>query len=160
MQQKELEELMMEHYQDIYSYCYRHVGERELAQDLTQMTFLRLWQNKERYSHCGKLLNYLYTIAGNLCRDWFKKRKDFPLEDLTQDRMESDRKDDSDTVLSVRSALARLSFQHRNIILLYYYHGFTAVEIAQITHTPLPTVRYRLHRAVRQLQLFLKEEGL
>lgn len=160
MQQHELEELICAHYQEIYSYCYRHVGERELAQDLTQLTFLRLWQNKDRYRHTERFLNYLYTIAGNLCRDWFKKKKEVPLEKLSDGEMGESQKEDSDTALAVRTALSFLPFEQRNVVLLHYYHGFTAVEIAKITHTPLPTVRYRLHSAVKRLQVLLKEEGL
>ncbi len=58
MQQDELEALMTAHYGEIYAYCWRHVGQRELAQDLTQTTFLRFWQNRDRYAHDGRALNY------------------------------------------------------------------------------------------------------
>lgn len=160
MRPNELEELIESHYQEIYRYCYRHVGEREQAQDLTQMTFLRLWQNKERYTHEGKLLRYLYTIAGNLCRDWFKSRKNISLDAIGSDQLATEEQIKSDTALTVRNALAELPFEQRNVVLLHYYHGFTAVEVARITRTPLPTVRYRLHRAVKRLEILLKEERI
>lgn len=160
MQQTELESLIEEHYQSIYAYCYRHVGQRELAQDLTQMTFLRLWQGRGRYNHDGRLLNYLYTIAGNLCRDWFRSRKNISLEENAGHLDIQAKHSDLDFSLMVREALAALSFEQRNTAILYYYHGFTAAEISRITKVPVPTVRYRLHRAVKQLQTMLKEDDL
>ena len=69
MEEQEFEALVEQHYQSIYSYCFRHVGERELAQDLTQTAFLNFWRNRARYRRQGKALNYLYTIAGNLYRE-------------------------------------------------------------------------------------------
>lgn len=159
MQQRELEALIEEHYQSIYAYCYRHVGQRELAQDLTQMTFLRLWQGRERYHHDNRLLNYLYTIAGNLCRDWFRSRKNLSLEENLPQPATAEHPD-LDTSLMVRKALASLPFEQRNTAILHYYHGFTAAEISRITKVPIPTVRYRLHRAVKQLQTLLKEDDL
>lgn len=78
MEQAELEALVLAHYEEIYAYCWRHLGQRELAQDLTQTAFLRFWQHRDRYTHDGRELNYLYTIAGNLCKDWFKRKSRWP----------------------------------------------------------------------------------
>ena len=145
MRQDELETLVLAHYDTIYAYCWRHVGQRELAQDLTQTAFLRFWQNRDRYRHDGRELNYLYTIAGNLCKDWCKRDPAAPPPDR-------------DTALTVRAALAALPFAQRNALLLYYVQGFTAPEIAAITHATVPVVRYRLARGKRRLQELLKEE--
>lgn len=159
MEQAELEALVLAHYEEIYAYCWRHVGQRELAQDLTQTAFLRFWQNRDRYTHDGRELNYLYTIAGNLCKDWFKRKKPVAIEELPEaQRDPAVPPPDRDTALTVRAALAALPFAQRNAVLLYYDRGFTAPEIAAITHTTVPTVRYRLLRATRRLRELLKEE--
>lgn len=159
MQQDELEALMTAHYGEIYAYCWRHVGQRELAQDLTQTTFLRFWQNRDRYAHDGRALNYLYTIAGNLCKDWFRRKKPLALEDLPPGQREpAAPTQDRDTALTVQAALAALPFAQRNAVVLYYCHGFTAPQIAAITHTTVPAVRYRLYRGVARLRELLKEE--
>ena len=159
MQQDELEALVLAHYDTIYAYCWRHVGQRELAQDLTQTAFLRFWQHLDRYRHDGRELNYLYTIAGNLCKDWCKRKKPVALEDLPESQRDPGAPPpDHDTALAVRAALAALPFAQRNALLLYYDQGFTAAEIAAITHTTEPAVRYRLYRAKRRLGELLKEE--
>ncbi len=159
MRQDELETLVLTHYDTIYAYCWRHVGQRELAQDLTQTAFLRFWQNRDRYRHDGRELNYLYTIAGNLCKDWCKRKKPVALEDLPESQRDpAALPPDRDTALTVRAALAALPFAQRNALLLYYVQGFTAPEIAAITHATVPVVRYRLARGKRRLQELLKEE--
>lgn len=74
----ELEEL----YDRIYRYCYFHTGRKELAEDLTQETFLRFFHRNPSL-HPEKQLAYLYTIAKNLCTDAYrKKREELPGEDL------------------------------------------------------------------------------
>ena len=80
-----------------------------------------------------------------------------PLEDLPESQRDpAAPPSDRDTALTVRAALAALPFAQRNTLLLYYVQGFTAPEIAAITRTTVPTVRYRLHRAVRRLRELLK----
>lgn len=158
MDEQQIETLVEAHYQDIYAYCFRHVGDRELAQDLTQTTFLRFWRHLDRYSDRSRLKNYLYTIAGNLCKDELKRKRPALLEDLPPAcRDVPAPAPDTDAALAVRAALAALPFAQRNAAILYYCHGFTAGEIAAITHTPTATVRYRLRRAAARLQELLKE---
>ena len=72
--------LIRENYADIYAYCFRHLGHRETAEDLTQETFLRFLRNVERYREYGKIKNYLYVIAGNVIRDHYRKPKELPVE--------------------------------------------------------------------------------
>lgn len=62
-----------EQYDKIYKYCYFHVRNRTLAEDLTQETFLRYLGKTEHALWGEKQLAYLYTIARNLCIDYFRK---------------------------------------------------------------------------------------
>lgn len=77
-----LELLIKKHYETVYGYCYRRIGERGAAQDLTQDVFVRVVQNLDNYRHHGKFLNYLFVVAGNLCRDYCKKHKPVYVDDL------------------------------------------------------------------------------
>ena len=70
-----------EQYEKLLKYCYMKVNSRELAEDITQETFLRFWQTQS-YQNMGKEMAYLYSIARNLCLDYFKKKKeDLPGDD-------------------------------------------------------------------------------
>ena len=55
-------------YDKVFKFCYFKVHDKNLAQDLTQETFLIYFKQKD-YINRGKLLAYLYTIAKNLCYD-------------------------------------------------------------------------------------------
>lgn len=65
------------YYPDIFRYCRYHCFDTEYAEDLTQETFVRFFEKFAEYHHFGKAKNYLYTIAGNLCKDYYKKRLSF-----------------------------------------------------------------------------------
>ena len=64
------------YYQEILSYCHHHCFDKTYAEDLTQETFIRFFTRLPDYHYKGKTLNYLYTIAGNLCKDYLKKTKE------------------------------------------------------------------------------------
>ena len=74
--------LFDKYYDRVCGYCYRRVTHREAAQDITQEVFLRVFKHIEDYRHYGKFENYLYVVAGNLCKDFYKKKKFYPLDDL------------------------------------------------------------------------------
>lgn len=63
------------YYPKVLLYCQYHCMDKEDAQDLTQETFVRFFTKLPEYHYRGKNLNYLYTIAGNLCKDYLKKEK-------------------------------------------------------------------------------------
>ena len=63
-----------EQYDKIYRYCYFKVNDRFLAEDLAQETFLKYFAQNS-YVNRGKQLAYLYTIARNLCVDYYRSPK-------------------------------------------------------------------------------------
>ena len=81
---KALEQFVRKYYPLILNYCRYHTSGKEAAEDLTQETFERFFRTFSSYRHSGKLANYLYVIAGNLCRDDRKKRYEWPMEELPE----------------------------------------------------------------------------
>lgn len=73
-------ELIKEQYDKIYRYCYFKLHNRDLAEDITQETFLR-YLEKYRFSSTETALKYLYTIARHLCIDEFRKSPVLSLEE-------------------------------------------------------------------------------
>ena len=96
---------LQEQYGKIYKYCNFKVQDPQLAEDLTQETFLRFFE-QNNYINRGKPLAYLYTIAKNLCIDAYRKTGEQPLpKDIVDD--------DADigileTSIAVRNAIAKL----------------------------------------------------
>lgn len=144
------------YYDKIYGYCYRHVNHRETAQDITQEVFLRVLLHLENYRHYGKFENYLYVIAGNLCRDYYRKRRVLSLEDLELQKEESGFAR-TEEQLVVGQALKKLSEQEREIILLRFYQDLKIKDIAKILGLKLSTVKYHLKRAQERLEDELKD---
>lgn len=69
-----IDTFVRKYYPAIFRYCLFHIGDRGYAQDLTQETFVKFFTNFDKYVHSGKALNYLYVIAGNACKDYYRKK--------------------------------------------------------------------------------------
>lgn len=104
-----------EQYDKIYRYCYYKVRNRDLAEDITQETFLRGIEAQGR----GVDIRYLYRIAHNLCIDEFRRVKTDPIDDLEV----SDGTDISASVVDsivINQALSNLTEQEREVLLLRF----------------------------------------
>ncbi len=150
------------YYEEILSYCNRHCYGTEYAEDLTQETFLHFFAKLSDYHYKGKTKNYLYTIAGNLCKDYYKKKKDIPTEgeDLERNAPSDDSPENS--VLNkviVEEAVRALPEEFREVIILYYFQELKLSEIAGVLQISLSLVKYRLKQAKKQLEQYLGKEG-
>ena len=67
------EQLIRKYYAAIYQYCFLHLCDRDLAEDMAQETFLRFIRYVEGY-HDRNLKGYLLTIAMNVCRDYLRRK--------------------------------------------------------------------------------------
>ena len=155
------EKFVRKYYAQILQYCRYHCFDLEQAEDLTQETFLKFIGGLQSYHHMGKSKNYLYTIAGNLCKNNAKKKKDIPVEQevLEQEISFSDVMERIETKICMEQALDKLLPELREVIILFYFQECKLVEIADILQISLPLVKYRLRRAREELkQLLGKEE--
>lgn len=66
---------IMQYYDEIYRFCYHHVGSRQTAEDLCQDTFIRFLESASSPTFRFQAKSYLYTIARNLCIDYYRKAK-------------------------------------------------------------------------------------
>lgn len=152
------EGFIRKYYPEILRYCYLHISDRGYAEDLTQETFEHFFSTLNRYQYRGKTKNYLYTIAANLCRDHYKRSREFPSEDLPEQPVEPISQ--AETKMDVYTALSRLSYELREATVLYFFQDRTQNEIAKILGISQTLVQRRLERAKEQLRVILeKEEG-
>ena len=143
-----------EQYDKIYRYCYFRLHRRELAEDITQETFLRFYA-QEQYQETGKAMRYLYTIARNLCIDTYKKQPDEPLpEELEQ----PDGTEAVLTDLALREALRQLETEQQELLLLRYVNEASAADIADLLGISRFAVYRKTNRALKQLRAWLREE--
>ena len=95
-------------------------------------------------------------IAGNLCRDSFKKARPLALDDVPE--LAREETPALDRKLDVRRALDSLPPELREAAVLYYYQELPQSSIAKILGIGLPLVKYRLKRAKELLALYLGKE--
>ena len=148
-----------EQYNKIYRYCYMKLGHRQTAEDLTQETFLRFFANLSEYRHMGKAKNFLYTVAGNLCRDFYKKKKDVPMDGEGLEAQAPLGEDSLEPVLDravIRAALLKLPEEFREMIVLHYFQGMKIAEAAEVIGVRVSLAKYRLREAKAQLKRLLE----
>lgn len=142
---------LKDQYDKIFRYCYYKVHNREIAEDLTQETFLRFLE-KPQYHGVNKNLQYLYTIAGNLCVDMYRKK---PTEALTENIPDSaDYEDDILTNAVLANAIKKLSAEERELIILRYVNEVPVGVLSGLYGIS----RFKMSRRIRKILDRLKKE--
>lgn len=154
-----MDELVQKYYGMVYAYCYRKLGNRDDAQDITQETFLHFCRNFDNYMQKGKVKNYLFTIAHNLYVSMMRKSVPVHLEE--EEKISSNNNVDQIEVAdSIKTALTELPDEQRNVILLRFYHDLKIQDIAHITGAGLSITKYRLSQGIKTIKKRLKEGWL
>lgn len=151
-----IDDFVRKYYPMILRYCHLHIQDTGYAEDLTQETFARFFRTLHQYQHYGKAANYLYVIAGNLCRDYYKKLDEIPMEDLPEQpvyQMES-----LNLRLDVHRALEQLPPELKEVTILFFFQEMKQKEIARILGIGLPLVKYRIKRAKELLSKYIGKE--
>ena len=136
-----------ETYDKIYRYCYSRLRRRDLAENVTQETFLRFFESG--CVNVGKNLHYLYTIARNLCIDEFRRRKSEPLDGELPDEFSAE---DMLENIAVRAALSQLEETDRELLLLRYVNEVPVAVIGKIYGISRFAVYRRTAQAVKRLK--------
>jgi len=144
-------------YDKIYKYCYFKVKNTQLAEDLTQETFLRFF-SQSSYISRGKPLAYLYTIARNLCVDSYKKTDILSLDESADDISENNDFYDVETYMALKQAVDALPQDLQEIILLRFINDLSVLEISIITGLSRFAVYRRVNNALSHLKSILREE--
>ncbi|UCE07168.1 MAG: RNA polymerase sigma factor [bacterium] len=154
----------------IFNFILNYTGRRELAQDLLQETFTRVWFAAHTFNlKKGNFREWVYTIALNITRnEMSKKQYDYQYVDVSeifggnhepihpeteQPDVKLNQSELKDTILRL---LGQLNPHLREIIILKHYQQLKFREIAQITKMPEGTLKARFHRAIAQLKVLLE----
>lgn len=147
---------LKEQYEKIYAFSYFKVHNREVAEDITQETFLKYFETTQ-YLEKGKKLAFLYTIARNCCIDYFRKNKHTEnFDDLTE--FFSEVGEDIETTIVVRAAVSRLNAKEQEIVLLRFVSELGIGEIAEYLNISRFAVYRKLNAIEKQLKTTLKKE--
>ena len=157
----------------IVNFIYRYMGDFDVAQDLAQDTFYKLYINKNSYKEVAKFSTWLFTIAANLAKTELRKvkrRKTFSVSSLSNDDKEFvlqipqseyvDEQRDVGQAQILQSALLELDEEFRLIIILREIQELSYELISKILELPLGTVKSRLNRGKLKLREILKNKGM
>lgn len=144
-----------EHYADVFRFCARRVGS-DLAEDAAQETFVTAQKAIKRFDQRSSLRTWLFGIAHNQCRNLSRKRR----FEITLDEAITEGNPESGAIQreALRAAMAKLSVEHRETVVLHEIEGLTYDEIATVLGVPSGTVKSRLHHAFLNLRQSLVSE--
>lgn len=157
--EKGAEIFVRKYYDDILRYCGWHLPDRYDAEDAAQETFEKFFQSLRQYRHYGKAKNYLYVIAGNICKNMCRKNRELLLETLPETASaEQDPFAGREESLDMSRALSRLPQEFRSVLILYYFQDLKLREIAEILEISLSLAKYRLARGKEKFRQLLEQE--
>ena len=146
-----------EQYDKIYRYCYFKMYDDQIAQDITQETFLRFCKQGLNLGS-DKELPYLYTIAKNLCIDHFRRRTTESLEEITEEVID-DPTEDLISNLTLRMTISKLPEDEQELIFLRYVNEVYITTICKITGLSRFAVYRKLSKSLKWLKEELLKEG-
>ena len=143
-----LERLMEEYGDRVMRTCLLFLQDRLLAEDASQETFIRAWRALDQLREGATEKAWLMKIAVNVCKSMLRSRsRRIPDAKAAADEMPEPGAPDRYPDHTVFDAVSALPVRYRSPVILCYYQGLSAGEIAGILHLPGATVRTRLARA-------------
>lgn len=152
----------------VFRYIYLRVNDKEIANDLTQETFLKAFRSLERYQDRNKSpLAYFFTIARNTVIDFWKKKKEILLNNPEIFAKTSEPNVHSQEIIektemvdAVKQALQQLTDEQQEVIILKFINELSNSEIAQLLGKSEEAIRQLQCRALKTLRQQLKESKL
>ena len=129
----------------IYQYCFLHIHDRDCAEDMTQETFVRFFEAVMNRTDIAKVKSYLYRVAGNTVKNYYRKKKELLLEKLP-DTVENNAAD-IEVRLDIERAVACLPDEIREITILFFFQGLKQKDISDLLGIKLSLVKYRVSKA-------------
>ena len=172
-QEGELVLLLKQRHEHAFSYLYDHysgslysvivsiVPDRELANDLLQEVFIKIWRQIESYDNAkGRLFTWMLNVARNASIDAVRS-KNFQQSqqnrELTENVYDQGGSIQTNTdKIGLRKIVHKLKDEYKVLVELSYFEGYTQDEISKMLNIPLGTVKTRLRTALTQLKQVIK----
>lgn len=163
-----LEEIMIEHGSDLVRLAFNYVKDKETAKDMVQNTFIKCYENLDKFRYDSSIKTWLYRITINQCKDYLRSwhyrkvqtKSVFEsavksLLPLTEEKVIKEAESQE-----LRNVIFSLPKNYQEVIYLYYYKSLTINEVAEVTDLNLNTVKTRLRRAKQRLKILIEEAGI
>ena len=160
------EQLVIRHQDLVFSLAYKLTGNREMANDVAQESFIRAWKAIEKFRGDSTFSTWIYRITVNTAwtlRKKAKKHNTLNIDDTYEPIVIDEKKDpelvaiNSDLSSVLVNALDKLPIEQRIIVELKNIEGRSHKEIADYLDISVTAAKVRLHRAHQKLRLILEE---
>lgn len=145
----------------LYGVIYRIVQHEEIAEDLLQETFLKIWNSFSAYDPSkGRLFTWMVNLARNLSidklrsKDFRNNSKNQDLENTVTSIDEQKNTAINPDIVGVKELVQQLKPEQKSVLDLVYFRGYTHVEAAEELGIPLGTVKTRMRMAIITLRKF------
>ena len=164
-------EILVQRYKNpLTNYVFRFLGDYDACTDVVQETMIKVYRYKDNYSSIAKFSTWIYTIAGNLARTEYRRRKRrnfLSINDYGEEGKSFDIPDESyrpdvmtDSGIKdkiIQDALLKVREVFREVVILRDIQGLSYEEITEITGLNEGTVKSRINRGRAKLQELLKD---
>ncbi len=142
----------------VYGYSLSILSNAADAEDVTQETFVSVWENAKSYDPGGSAMAWVLTIAKN--RALSLLRRTSRVEDISEERWEALPAEESgvrpEDRLLLQDGLAALSGEERRVVTLHAVAGLKFREVASVLGVPISSAMSKYHRALKKLRVFLE----
>ena len=158
-------ELVNKYQKPVHALAWRKVGDFHIAEDITQDTFLKVYQRLHTLKDPNQFSGWLYVITANLCATWLRKKRiqTQPLEDTDTTMIQEDAysrhvtEERRSTAVEaqrevVKKLLAKLKESERTVMTLHYLGEMKVEEISRFLGVSASTIKSRLRRARHRLK--------
>ena len=161
------ESLVQKYQRQVHTHALRKIGDFQIAEDITQETFLRVYQKLDTLNNPTQFSKWLYAIVDHLCIAWFRKNRlqTRSLQEIYISETEGEAYSryiatehakmtaESQRDL-VKKLLTTLKENDREVITLHYFEEMTSSEIGEFLGISENTIKSRLHRARQRLRKY------
>ena len=165
--QAAMEILVRRHYEAVFAYVYRQIGNYHTASDVTQDVFIKMMKGLTKYRERDKFKSWLFRIAVNCCHDNYRCAIDRTSREVDLNADLSDAQSDIWDIFSksaqneyIQEVLDSLPEFQKEVVLLRFYHDLKIKEIAVIIGIGEASVKSRLYQSLEKLKKrLLAKEG-
>ena len=170
-QESELVSLLKHREEHAFSYLYDHysgslysvivsiVPDRDLANDILQEVFIKIWRQIDSYDNTkGRLFTWMLNVARNSSIDALRSKnyqQNQQNKEMTESVFAGSTETNTDRI-GLRKIVQKLKEEYKVLVILSYFEGYTQDEISKMLQIPLGTVKTRLRSALIQLKQVIK----
>jgi len=154
---------LYEKYADaIFRLSFVKTSDREVAADITQEAFMRIWDHLVKGNTIRNMKAFLYTTTNNIIKDWYKKKKAKPFSTFSEEVIFDipDTKQDPKLFAELEiilSHIQKLPEQYQDVLMMRFIEDMAPKEIARLNDESENTVSVRINRALKQLRELMHE---